>query len=53
MWSGPLGVAVLVVSLVGIAGLAYYVMRAPQVPLPPRGTDEPDTRDVERHTPRR
>ena len=51
MWSGPLGVVVLVISLVGVAGLAYLVMRTSgAIPLA-RRPDEPDTRDVERHTP--
>jgi len=27
MWSGPLGVVVIVIILVGVAGLAYLVMR--------------------------
>jgi hypothetical protein len=51
MWSGSLGVVVLVIMLVGVAGLAYLVMRTSgAVPLP-RRPDERDTRDVERHTP--
>jgi len=51
MWSGPLGVVVLVIILVGVAGLAYLVMRTSgAMPLPQR-PDERDTRDVERHTP--
>ena len=47
MWSGPLGVVVLVIILVGVAGLAYLVMRTSGAMLLP----ERDTRDVERHTP--
>ena len=51
MWSGPLGVVVLVIILVGVAGLAYLVMRTSEgMPLG-RRPDERDTRDVERHTP--
>jgi len=51
MWSGPLGVVVLVIILAGVAGLAYLVMRtAGAMPLT-RRPDERDTRDVERHTP--
>jgi hypothetical protein len=51
MWSGPLGVVVLVIILVGVAALAYRVMRTSgAIPLP-RRPDERDTRDVERHTP--
>ena len=51
MWSGPLGVVVLVIILVGVAGLAYLVVRiSGAIPLP-RRPDERDTRDVERHTP--
>jgi len=51
MWSGPLGVVVLVIILVGLAGLAYFVMRTSQAMLPPRRADEPDTRDVQRDLP--
>jgi hypothetical protein len=48
MWSGPLGVVVLVIILVGVAGLAYRVMRT-SGPIPlPRRPDERDARDVER-----
>jgi hypothetical protein len=47
----PLGVVVLVIILVGVAGLAYLVMcTSGAMPLP-RRPDERDTRDVERHTP--
>ena len=54
MWSGwasgPLGAVVLVIILVGIAGLFYLVMRTSgAMPLPGR-PDVRDTRDVERHT---
>jgi len=48
MFSGPLGVAALVVSVVALAGLAYFVLRTSGAVLPPRRTDLPDTRDVER-----
>ena len=51
MWSGPLGVVVLVIILVGVAGLAYFVMRTSGAMPLPRRPDERDTRDVERHTP--
>src|SRR6476646_1282021 len=51
MWSGPLGVVVLVIILVGVAGLAYRVMRASGAMPLPQHPDERDTRDVERHTP--
>src|SRR5262249_49931315 len=51
MWPGSLGVVVLVVILVGVAGLTYLVMRTSGAMLLPRRTDERDTRDVERHTP--
>ena len=47
MFSGPLGVAVLVVILVGLAGLAYFVLRTSGAVLPPR-SDEPDTLDAKR-----
>ena len=48
MWAGPLGVVVLVIILVGVAGLAYFVIRTFGAMLPPRRPDEPDTRDVQR-----
>jgi len=51
MWSGPLGVAVLVIVLVGVAGLAYLVMRTSRAMPLPRRPDERDTRDVQRDLP--
>ena len=51
MWSGPMGVVVLVIILIGVAGLAYLVMRTSGAIPPPRRPDGRDTRDVERHTP--
>jgi len=55
MWSGwasgPLGAVVLVIILVGIAGLVYLVMRTSGAMPLPRRPDERDARDVERHTP--
>jgi hypothetical protein len=50
MWSGPLGVVVLVIILVGVARLAYFVMRTSGAMPLPRRPNERDTRDVERHT---
>ena len=45
MWSGPLGVLVLVIVLVGVAGLAYLVMRiSGAMPLPRRTSDRPAQR---------
>ena len=51
MWSGTVGVAVLVIILAGVIGLAYFVMRTSQVVPPSRRADEVDTRDVERDIP--
>ena len=51
MWSGPVGVVVLVIILVGVAGLAYLVIRTSGAMSLARRPDERDTRDVERHTP--
>jgi len=51
MWSGPLGVVVLVTILAGVAALACRVMRTSGATPLPRRPDERDTRDVERHTP--
>ena len=51
MWSGPLDAVVLVTILVGVAGLTYFVTRTSGAMPLPRGPDERDTRDVERHTP--
>jgi len=51
MWSGPLGVVVLVTILAGVAALAYRVVRSAGEMAIPRRPDERDTRDVERHTP--
>jgi hypothetical protein len=51
MWSGSLGVVVLVTILAGVAALAYRVMRTSGAMPLPRRPDERDTRDVERHTP--
>ena len=51
MWSGPLGAVVLVIILVGVAGLVYRAFRTSGAMSPPRRPDELDTRDVERHTP--
>ena len=51
MWSAPLGAVVLVIILVGVAGLAHRVMRTSGAMSLPRRPDERDTRDVERHTP--
>jgi hypothetical protein len=55
MWSGwasgSLGAVVLVITLVGIAGLVYFVMRTSGAMPLSRRPDERDTRDVERHTP--
>jgi len=51
MWSGPLGVVVLVIILIGVAGIAYLVMRTSGTMPLARRPDERDTRDVERHTP--
>ena len=48
MWSGPLGVVVLVIILVGVAGLAYFVMRTSRAMPLPRRPDERDTLDVQR-----
>jgi hypothetical protein len=51
MWSGPLGVVVLVVILVGVARLAYLVMcTSGAMPLS-RRPDERGTRDVQRDLP--
>ena len=50
-WSGPLGFVMLVLILVGVAGLAYFVMRTSGAMPLARRPDERDTRDVERHTP--
>ncbi len=50
-WAGPGDVAVLVILVCGLAGLAYLVMRN-RAPMPPlRGDQERDTRDVERDIP--
>jgi hypothetical protein len=44
MWPGPVGVLLLVVILVGVAGLAHFVTRT-SVAMPlPRRPDERDTR---------
>ena len=51
MWSGPVGVAALVIILVGVAGLVYLVMRTSGAMLLPRRPDERDTRDVQRDLP--
>lgn len=49
MWSGPLGVVVvLVIILVGVAVLAYLVMRTSGAMPLPRRPDEQDTREVQR-----
>jgi len=51
MWSGPVGVAVLVIILIGVAGLVYFVMRTSGAMPLPRQPDERDTRDVQRDLP--
>jgi hypothetical protein len=52
MWSGPAGIVVLVIILVGgLAGLAYLVMRTSSPMLPHRRAEERDTRDVQRDIP--
>jgi len=51
MFSGPLGVVVLVIILVAVAGLAYLVMRTSGAMPLPRRPDERDTRDVQRDLP--
>jgi hypothetical protein len=51
MWSGPAGVAVLVIVLGVLGGVIYLVMRTWGSMPPPRGGQEPDTRDVQRDIP--
>jgi uncharacterized membrane protein len=51
MWAELAGIAVVVILVGGLAGLAYLFVRTPQpMPPPPRAGGR-DTRDVERDIP--
>jgi len=51
MWAGPVGVVVLLIILIGVAGLAYLVMLTSGAMPLARRPDERDTRDVQRDIP--